>query len=41
MGVFNTLRGNKTSVLEEQINKHETKNQEFNNKIPSLLALRS
>nr|AQU12787.1 helix-rich mycoplasma protein [Thelephora ganbajun] len=37
MGVFNTLRGNKTSVLEEQINKHETKYQELNNKYTSLL----
>ena len=37
LGVFNTLRGNKTSLLEEQINKHETKYQELNNKYTSLL----
>jgi DNA repair exonuclease SbcCD ATPase subunit len=37
MGVFNTLRGNKTTVLEEQINKHEAKYEELNNKYTSLL----
>ena len=37
MGVFNTLRGNKTSVLEEQINKQEAKYEELNKKYTSLL----
>ena len=37
MGVFNTIRANKTSVLEEQINKHESKYEELNNKYTSLL----
>ena len=37
MGVFNTIRGIKASVLEEQINKHETKYEELNNKYTSLL----
>jgi DNA repair exonuclease SbcCD ATPase subunit len=37
MGVFNTLRGIKTSQLEEQINKHEAKYGELNNKYTSLL----
>jgi len=37
MGVFNTIRGKKTSVLESQINKQETKYEELNNKYTSLL----
>jgi hypothetical protein len=37
MGVFNILRSNKTNLLEEQINKHETKYVELNNKYTSLL----
>jgi len=37
IGVFNTIRGNKTSVLEEQINKQEVKYEELNNKYTSLL----
>jgi len=37
MGVFNTIRGKKTSVLESEINKHEAKYEELNNKYTSLL----
>jgi len=37
MGVFNTLRGKKTSVLESEINKQEAKYSELNNKYTSLL----
>ena len=37
IGVFNTIRGNKTSILEEKINKHEAKYEELNNKYTSLL----
>ena len=37
MGVFNTIRGKKTSVLESQINQQETKYEELNNKYTSLL----
>jgi membrane protease subunit (stomatin/prohibitin family) len=39
MGVFNTIRGNKTSILEEKINKHQAQYQyeELNNKYTSLL----
>lgn len=37
MGVFNTIKGNKSSVLEEQINKQESKYEELNNKYTSLL----
>jgi Fe2+ transport system protein B len=37
MGVFNTIRGNKTSILEDKINKHEAKYEELNNKYTSLL----
>jgi hypothetical protein len=31
MGVFNTIRGNKTSVLEDKIIKNEVKYEELNN----------
>jgi hypothetical protein len=37
MGVYNTLRSNKTSILEDKINKHEAKYEELNNKYTSLL----
>lgn len=37
MGVFNTIRCNKTSILEDKINKHEAKYEELNNKYTSLL----
>src|ERR1700760_2545370 len=37
MGVFNTLKGKKTSVLESEINKQEVKYSELNNKYTSLL----
>jgi len=37
MGVFNTIKGLKTSVLYEKINKHEAKYEELNNKYTSLL----
>jgi len=37
MGVFNTIRGKKTSVLESKINKQEAKYEELNNKYTSLL----
>lgn len=37
IGVFNTIRGNKTFVLEDKINKHEAKYEELNNKYTSLL----
>jgi hypothetical protein len=37
MGVFNTIRGNKTSVLENKIIKNEVKYEELNNKYTSLL----
>jgi len=37
MGVFNTLRNNKTSVIEEKINKHEARYEDLNNKYTSLL----
>jgi chromosome segregation ATPase len=37
MGVFNTLRGNKTFMLEDKIIKNEVKYSELNNKYTSLL----
>lgn len=37
MGVFNTIRGNKTSVLEDKIIKNEVKYEELNNWYTSLL----
>jgi DNA repair exonuclease SbcCD ATPase subunit len=37
MGVFNTIKGTKTSVLQKQINKQEVKYEELNNKYTSLL----
>jgi hypothetical protein len=37
MGVFNTIKGLKTSVLEDKIIKQETKYEELNNKYTSLL----
>jgi Skp family chaperone for outer membrane proteins len=37
MGVFNTIKGIKTSVLYEKINKQEAKYEELNNKYTSLL----
>lgn len=37
MGVFNTIRGTKTSGLQKLINKQETKYEELNNKYTSLL----
>jgi hypothetical protein len=37
MGVFNTIKGLKTSILEEKIIKHEAKYEDLNNKYTSLL----
>ncbi len=37
MGVLNTLRGNKTSILEDKITNQEVKYEELNNKYTSLL----
>jgi hypothetical protein len=37
MGVYNRIKNNKTSKLEEQINKHSTKYEGLNNKYTSLL----
>lgn len=35
--IYNTIRTNKTNLLEDKINKHETKYEELNNKYKSLL----
>ena len=35
--IYNTIRTNKTSILEDKINKQETKYEELNNKYTSLL----
>jgi hypothetical protein len=37
MGVFNTLKGNKISSLQDKLNKQESKYEELNNKYTSLL----